>query len=455
VSPTSLRRTGSASSLSSRRRRARRFRRALDCADGPFAARLRAYAAVPDGAQKAASQAVWMWNVRQHPQAATLRADAYRNLCEVAWVVCRYADWRTMVTRPGWGLIRDRTKLSRSTVARYLALLHAWGLLGRVRAGSTWRTRGCDVNDRDGNLAGEYVLTTPHMMVGQESPQATSPVDETRTPSLGPVREPEKPLPRARVNVPDETTNLWPIGRAPVTRRDQLHAAERLRAVSPTLRRLSGRYLRHLLRPVFAAGWSPAQVVYALDHTPDETPRWHTADVVHVAAWMRHRLRDWQREDGTWVTPATPLGVGRTTDLSAADVAALPRPGERSDVDVETHASVLRRLLAATKRRGNDRPQLGLGVMLPDRDGARRTAAVEWTAPVDRNPFAVDDPRHKYAVEADEDRVKDLTVAAEAAEQHRRPSGVGAGLEWLTRGMERRGRSWSVSRAAGPVWGVA
>jgi hypothetical protein len=318
--------------------------------------------------RRAATQALWLHALNGVDEYALLRADSTRNARAVAWALARYTDWHTMVARPGWDLLIKLTGLARSTVARYLALFNEWGLLGRVSPGSTWRTRGSRDGDEDGNLAGEYVLCVP----GQQ------PVDETRTPSL--LRKEERSTAcgitsRTRARVREIAT--WPIHRTPKTRGEQRQAAQRLQQQIPLLARLRSKRLVDLLTPWFELGWNPAQIRYALDHQTDGTPHWHTTDIRHVAGWLRYRLGLWRE-----TTPARQLGAGQSTDLSAGDVARLPAAGERSTVDVETHASPLRQLLAATQKRSDKKkPARGLGVNLPGRDGEAPATVVE--APVE------------------------------------------------------------------------
>ncbi|MCO6011519.1 hypothetical protein NE236_41870 [Actinoallomurus purpureus] len=287
-----------------------------------------------------------------------------------------------MVARPGWQTLMDRTGLKRSTIARYLALFNSWGLLGRVRRGSTWRTRGCDIDDKTGNLAGEYVICVPEQVEHHSTisgSDAEQPVEETRTPSLASRREPEKPLTHAReTSDPEPTTNLWPIGRAPQTRRDQLHASKRLIDQLPVFRDRTARYVRSIFRDVYAAGWSPAQIAHALDHTPAGVAYWHTEQVRHPAAWAKNRLNAWQREDGMWVTPPVKLGAGRTTDLEHQDVAELAQAPRLEAEQTTAHASVARQALATVRARLTRKQSewVGLGVSLPDANG-RITATTE------------------------------------------------------------------------------
>lgn len=389
--------------------------------------RIEIHAAVPKGSRRARNQpeALRALEARIALEAdlGRLRSDAERNALAMARAVVFSSIWQTRVTRPGWDTLMDRTGLKRTSVAKYLRLFNEWGLLGRVRTGSTWKTRGGREEDQDGNFAGEYVLCVP----------AQEPVEETRTPSLGSRREPEKPHVRAREEAASEVAERpWLMHQPTKTRQDRLQAAKRLQTEALMLRRITPQLLRHVLRPQLTNGWTVADILHALNHEPDGTPHWHTADVRHVAAWIRHRLKAWAGHQ-----PPKPVGARQTTMLEAADVAALPRPGGEPTADVETHATLARRLLAATTRRSDKKPVRGLGVLLPGRDGNLQ-APVELEPPASRNPYAADDPRRRYAEKADLDRAKDFATMAEAAEQHRQPAGMGSGFDWLERSLRRR-----------------
>lgn len=326
--------------------------------------KLRIYRAVPTGSGRARSQATWIRALDDVSEYATLRADAAQNLRTVAWAIARYADWKTLVARPGWDLLTELTQLSRSTIQRALRRLRDWGLLGIVESGSTWRIRGGRRDDEGGNRGGEYVLCIP----------AQQPVDKSDSPSLGSRREPVKPHASARENAPAERPRHWPMHQPPRTRGQRLAATQRLQQQAPVLARIPDRQLRSVLKPWFELGWTPAQVLYALDHAPDGQAHWHTADVRHVPGWIRSRLGAW---DGH--TPAGQLGAGRSTDLDARQVAQLPAAGARSTADVAEHASQARSLLAATlEKLSSKKPApVGLGINLPAGDGQTVATAVE------------------------------------------------------------------------------
>lgn len=338
--------------------------------------KLRIYRAVPEGSRRARSQPAALRALEQHialeGDLGRLRADAEKNALLVARAIVFSAHWKTMVARPGWDTLTDRTGLSRSTIQRVIRRLRNWGFLGIVATGSTWRTRGCRRDDDDGDLGAEYVLCVP----------VQEPVEISDSPSLLRQEERSKPHASARENRADLKDSLnarpWPMHQTPETRGQRLATTQRLQDQAPVLARLGTRQLRSILRPCYDRGWTPAQVLYALDHAPDGTLRWHTADVRHVPGWIRHRLAAW---DGH--TPPRQLGAGQTTDLTAGDVAQLPAAGERSTVNVETHASALRQLLAATQKRSDKKraARRGLGVNLPGRDGEAPATVVE--APVE------------------------------------------------------------------------
>jgi hypothetical protein len=338
--------------------------------------KLRIYRAVPEGSTRARSQPAALRAIEARialeADLGRLRADAEKNALLVARALVFSAHWKTMVARPGWDTLTDRTGLSRSTIQRVIRRLRNWGFLGVVATGSTWRTRGCRRDDTDGDLGAEYVLCVP----------VQEPVEISDSPSLLRQEERSKPHASARENAnPKEILSSprpWPIHQPPETRGQRLAATQRLREQAPVLARLTDRQLRSVLKPWFLRGWSAAQVKHALDHAPDGALRWHTADVRHVPGWIRHRLAAW---DGH--TPPRQLGAGRATDLTAGDVAQLPAAGERSTVDVETHATPLRQLLAATQKRSDKKraARRGLGVSLPGRDGEAPATVVE--APVE------------------------------------------------------------------------
>ena len=183
----------------------------------------------------------------------------------VAWVVARHADWQSLTSRPTWQRLMDIAGLRRSTVAKYLRLLRDAGLLGLVETGTTPQFRSF-LHRLEGNRAAVYVLCVP---------APASSVEETRTPSRS----------------PKESLNTPPHAREDTG--EHLAPTREVQRRMPVLSEISDRYLRWVLRPWWEAGWTVADVVHCLDHTPDGSLWPHTDRVRHVSGWVRHRLAAW------------------------------------------------------------------------------------------------------------------------------------------------------------------
>jgi hypothetical protein len=84
----------------------------------------------------------------------------------------------------------------------------------------------------------------------------------------------------------------------PQTRSEALTAARVMQDCFRVLRRISSEHLRHLARPFFAAGWSPRDVLHAIDHEPGGRQHGYTAQVHSPAGWARSRLAAWLGSDG-------------------------------------------------------------------------------------------------------------------------------------------------------------
>ncbi|WP_214417056.1 hypothetical protein [Sphaerisporangium fuscum] len=316
---------------------------------------------MPEGARRAASQGVWIHTVQSHPDVAVLRADAYRNLMMVAWVLARHADWTTLTTRPTWAVLMERTGLGRSTVAAWLAWLRRAGLLGTVTGGSILRYRrgtACGLlDDGRGNEAAEYVLAVPHhtarAAVTRVTAEASGAVEETWTPSCPPSGDKSSAL-RGRARVGAETRDTapgWPLTATPATRRDMLEACAAARRGDLTLRRVSDRHLRSLLRPVFACGGTLGDTIHMINNLPDGRPWALAGTPSYLPGWVRYRLAAWLDEHGR-LRPGVQL-PSRARAAAAEQVRAeqAARRAELSErlerpADAAGHAARARALLA-------------------------------------------------------------------------------------------------------------
>lgn len=270
---------------------------------------LRVLQAIPEGFQRAGSAAAWCRYVEQHPALAELRQDARENALSVLWVLARYSDHRTKLTRPTWARLQAVTSLSRASVARWLRWAREHRLIGHVEMGSTERYRTGQTVEDLGNRSAVYILITE-----TPSPDPTSLPNPTRT------REAE---------LSTKPTALRAVGsdlRIQRTAADRLAAAEHLQERVPVARRLSAKHVRSLLRDFLVAGWCVRDVHHALDHVPagDEHPyAYASADVRHPAGWISSRLNHWRDQAGA------PIASRRQQQQADADqirAARAPRP---------------------------------------------------------------------------------------------------------------------------------
>jgi hypothetical protein len=190
-------------------------------------------------------------------------------------------------------------------VQRCRSWLRDRGLLEELEPGSTPRYRSRLLRallGSAGNRASVHRLTAP----GEVLETTVDLVgDETGAPSFGPcIARSENARARGTrspLRGGDANTTPWLLRRPARTRAERLAACERLRAESPTLRRVSARRLRHVLRPWLLAGWTVRGVQHALDHRPDGAP-WRIPfrpdELRNPSGWVVHRMRAWTDADG-------------------------------------------------------------------------------------------------------------------------------------------------------------
>jgi hypothetical protein len=267
-------------------------------------------------------QAEWLRVAGEEIGAALLRSDAHRNLLRITRLIGWSADWRTGRSRPTLARLMSVSGLSRRCVQNWLRWLEHRGLLVVLEPGVTPRFRPGILYPRGSpNLAREWQLALP--------------VHRTCTPSRipgsisAPTRarsEPERQTDGrcaadSPTAAPSPVVPHWPPGRNPRRRGERLAAAETLRAEHPVLRRMSPRAVRSALRVYFQAGWTPADVLHALETLPGDGPHRFGERVGDPPRWLRWRL-SWWLEDGTPRSPHSAELAERALGTRASRFAA-------------------------------------------------------------------------------------------------------------------------------------
>ncbi|MFE7630374.1 hypothetical protein [Kocuria sp. NPDC057446] len=183
----------------------------------------------------------------------------------------------------------------------------------------------------------------------------------------GPADRADVQRQEVRAALARRTAPLWPA-HAPVrppavgaTRRDRQHvrrgAGLELQHHALVLRRITTAYVVDVAGPCFEAGWSIADVLHALDWTPQGVRYSHDSvtGIENPGAWFAARLRTWTHQDGT----------------------PMPSVGQRAAVEAERRRA---EALAAAEQHAVRRQRAGTGT------GA---AAVTSSEPADRDrrPF--------------------------------------------------------------------
>ena len=136
------------------------------------------------------------------------------------------------------------------------------------------------------------------------------------------------------------------------------------------LRRLSAEHLRHLAWPFFAAGWTPADLVHAIDHDTRGRQHGYSAGVRAPAAWIRARLAAWLGPDGAPLpSRSQQLAEARRQVLAEQAAWRAQAAAARARVaDYAAQAARAREMLMRALRPGVVAPQYGgTGIRLPSR----------------------------------------------------------------------------------------
>lgn len=237
-----------------------------------------------------------------------------------ALVAC--ADRVKMIARPGHARLGQMIGRRKSTVTAAIGWLLRHGVLGRVARGRSARFATPGPDGKRINEAAVYVLCqTSHLGLakllerggqagglgletalergwqsvtggaGEKNWHPSSLEDSTRCSWRVTTHARER-----------RAEELWPENRPVRTSRQALAAARTLKHRVLALRSLSDRDVRSLIRVFLAAGWTPGDLVHALEHTPQELHRMPSLGAGVDGARVRGHVR-WRL--GHWVDPQT------------------------------------------------------------------------------------------------------------------------------------------------------
>lgn len=316
--------------------------------------RLQIVQAIPAGSRRARDQRAWLRAVAAAIDRQGWYACRAAHTAEVARMLARSMHWQAKTSRPGHEQLAAAAGVSMRTVRRIMRWLEAEGLVGLVTAGTTPQfSPGVLMATDAGNTAAEYVLTTPRPAAATRefvlpSCSRRELVSPTHAREARAGTADEDRAPRGLNHVP-HPADPWPTWRAPENRSDGRAAAEVIRSSARLLARLSPEHWRSLARRFTAAGWSPGDLLFALEHEPGGRQHGWSAEVRSVAGWARWRLSLWLDSQGIPL-PAPSQRRAAERDRIRAEQSARRaerlRAAERP-VDVAGHAARARELLAS------------------------------------------------------------------------------------------------------------
>lgn len=287
-----------------------------------------AQALVAIDADRAGTPQTWVAAVVEHPEFANARRDVRGSIAAMAQLLAGASERGSLlVRRLTWEAMAKHLECTTRTVARLLQRLHTAGLLGRVAPGRSAQYSPADeagerhaesavyvlavpsVRDADRVDSVDESVTPPHLPVSSNNPSrasATGAREAVAVAAIQAARESGRTLtgPADRRLVEGlpaaHRVPFWDVQRVPETRVEMLAAAAEMRRRSFVLRRSSLRALRSVARDFWAAGWTVADVLRALDQRPDGSPWPHSGAqrVRSVRAWCCYRLRRWRDAAG-------------------------------------------------------------------------------------------------------------------------------------------------------------
>ncbi|MCM3689062.1 hypothetical protein [Kocuria rosea] len=333
--------------------------------------------AIPTGCRLARHVVAWKRAALEHPALELMRADGRANMAALIEVIALQQDPASRTWRTTWAWVAERLGIHEDSVGRMIRRLKTWGLLAVVATGRSAAYTPRSTGKKQGE-APVYALTV-------QAPPAPQPVETAEEESMpvdinvGPVppkgacppphareefsqKDAATPRPTAKAAaqrrevvaaLAQRSAALWPAhatvrpSSAGATRRDWKHtyrcAGLELQHHALVLRQITTAYVTSVAKPYFEAGWSIADVLHALDWTPNGHRYPHDAvhGITHPGAWFAARLRTWTHQDGSPMRSVDQRAAAEAEQRRAEAIAAAQRHAARQVAAAEAGGSVV------------------------------------------------------------------------------------------------------------------
>jgi hypothetical protein len=324
--------------------------------------------AVPKGCRLARHVVAWKRAALEHPALELMRADGRANMAALIDVIAVQQDPGSRTWRTTWAWVAERLGVHEDSIGRMIRRLKDWGLLAVVATGRSARYTPRATGKKHGE-APVYALTvpaapTPKPTAAENIPEeAAEPVEI----NVGPVppqgactpphargedsqKDAATPRPTAKAAaqrrevqaaLSKRSAPLWPAHATiqpstPGAVRSDWKQTYRLAGLeiqhhALVLRRITTAYVISVVKSHFQAGWSIADVIHALDWTPNGHRYPHDAlhRIDNPGAWFAARLRAWTHQDGTPYRSPDQRAAAEAEQRRAEAVAAAARYAAR------------------------------------------------------------------------------------------------------------------------------
>lgn len=301
--------------------------------------------ATPSGHMPTPTEGAWYGAIKDDAVIARFYANRRAKTLRLVRAIVNLVRRSTMTLCITRQELMEATGLSKSFIDRTFAMLRARGHLAVIASG---RSAQCAPKGQEQRpLAPVYLLLTllPEPIQGR-------PVDESDTPSRVKTfrsysqkknRRPwhllnwaERNQRRFAAAAQDPKTTIWPK-HSPTPDKDQISKTEaaqiataqalRLQQDCLDLRKLARKHIITETKAFFDAGWTPADVLHALEYTPD-----HVLHETNGAGGMRS-IQSWLRiRLAAWMTNGTPLPSRDATRKAEAEKARAKARAEHEAV---------------------------------------------------------------------------------------------------------------------------
>lgn len=256
-----------------------------------------------------------------------IRADRRRNLIRLVELIGKSWHALTKMSSPGHAFLAESLGVTRKTVERLILELIERGIIHRSGAG----IKRVAPDGSTIYLRAEYALLRPQVLAARVVCGRCEIGFRPASPDDSLCRSCRELVERKRER---QEASAWPLSTTPKRKRERHQAAAAMQEAAKAsgwLADASPAAVASACRPFWQAGWTPADVMHAIEWRPDGPWRYDSRPA-DVPGWLRYRLSYWVRSDGR---PRASRSQRSRAERAAAAAARETARAERERAEVE------------------------------------------------------------------------------------------------------------------------